>query len=69
MMRMNTVLLLFFLYLCFSSCKMDPNCDAYEYNVMDEGTCHLLNGTSSAAKTLLSDRETQIYLKGKLFGE
>ena len=43
---------------------MDPGCEAYEYNVTDEGTCHLLNGTSSAAKTVLSDRETQLYVKG-----
>ena len=46
---------------------MDPGCEAYEYNVTDEGTCHLLNGTSSAAKTLFSNKETQLYMKGKLF--
>ena len=46
---------------------MDHGCEAYEYNVTDEGTCHLLNGTSSAATTLFSDGETYLYMKGELF--
>ena len=59
----------FCIYVCISSCTMETSCEAYKYNVTDEGTCHLLNGTSSAAKTLLSDKEIQIYVKGKVFGE
>ena len=43
---------------------MNSGCEAYEYNVTDEGTCHLLNRTSSAAKTVLSDGETRVYVKG-----
>ena len=34
---------------------METNCEAYEYNATDEGTCHLLNKTSFAAKTVFSD--------------
>ena len=43
---------------------MNSGCEAYEYNVTDEGTCHLLNKISSDAKTVLSDAETHVYVKG-----
>ena len=52
------------LYLCVSSCTMDPGCEAYEYNVNAEGMCHLLDGTSSAPRTLFSDDETSLFVKG-----
>ena len=67
MRRMNTMLhVTTCLYLCVSSCTMDHGCEAYEYNTVDKGTCQLLNGTSSAAKTFLSTNETQLYVKGKI---
>ena len=50
-----------------TSCTMDSSCEAYEYNVTEEGTCHLLNRTPSTPRTLFLDGEIQIYVKGKLF--
>ena len=53
------------LCLCISSCTIDRSCEAYEYNVTDEGTCHLLNGTSSATRTIFSDKEISLFIKGR----
>ena len=52
-------------FTCACRCTMDPNCEAYKYNVTD----FFLNRTSSAARTLFSDEDTSLFMKGEIMSD
>ena len=49
-------------------CTMDASCEAYEYNVTGE-MCYFLNRTSSAARTLFSEENVLLFVKGEIMSD